>query len=113
MELLFVTALCLGLLNPSKTITPRGGNQILINIFSEKSQGNVISMENMILHVILNDPTDQIESVELYSSLELEYQSAGCGTSNCSFDCSSLLKRTYKIFVYTASGDVITETVDL
>lgn len=74
--------------------------------------GGVISMENMILHVILDDPNDQIQSVSIYNDKgQLEYQSIGCGAASCNYNCSELSTGIYEVEVETFLHDSFSGTI--
>lgn len=72
----------------------------LAKVSTKKVLGGVISMENMILHVTLDDPLDQIQSVSIYNEKDqLVYQGNGCGTVSCSYNCGDLPLGSYEVSV--------------
>ncbi|MGH1337237.1 MAG: hypothetical protein ACRBFS_14030 [Aureispira sp.] len=67
--------------------------------------GGVITMEDMILKVVLDDPSDVIEGVSIYSSSgELINQKNGCYEQNCTYSVAGMQAGAYEAQVSVQNG---------
>ena len=64
--------------------------------------GAVITMEDIILHVGLDDTQDKIKSVEIRTvEGSLVQQNQGCNSANCTYNIALLETGNYQVTVFT------------
>lgn len=77
-------------------------------------KGGVITMEDVLLHVVLDNPTDRIKSVIIRSHKDgVSWKENGCPSSNCTYDLGLLEKGLYEVTVISKEGSQFTETIYL
>lgn len=70
-----------------------------------KVSSGVITMEDMILRVILDDPSDKIESVKVYDSAgEFVTESSGCYKESCTYALAAMESGIYEVYVSVQNG---------
>lgn len=80
-----------------------------INLFHKNPTkgitGGVITMEDIILNVTLNDPNQQIELVTIRTTDgQLIEQQEGCNDNSCDYDIYHLTPKNYVVSVRTNEG---------
>ena len=81
---------------------------------AKKVTGGVITMEDILLKVILDDGEDQIINVQVTSDQgEMVYQAGGCGSSNCSYNLDQLSSGMYDVIVMTELGSSFDGSIEL
>lgn len=67
--------------------------------------GGVITIEEMILSVILDDPFDKIEGVKVYNSIgELVKEKNGCYQEKCTYSFVGMQSGVYEVQVSVQNG---------
>lgn len=80
-----------------------------INLFNQNNAegitGGVITMEDIILHITLNDPNQRIELIAIKTTDgQIIDQQDGCYGNSCDYDIYDLVPGTYIVSVITNEG---------
>lgn len=84
------------------------------SITVKKVLGGIITIEEMILNVTLDDPTNQISIVSVYNEKGLlVQQNDGCGSFSCSYNVGNLDAGLYEVIVRTTNGESFSDYVTI
>lgn len=91
-------------LNPLSTLT---------SISTAIKGGGIIVMDDVIMAITINNPSDKITEVTvLNSNQEVVFQDFSCTSNQCSFNLSFLESGAYTVIVHTQQNDSFTGEIN-
>lgn len=88
--------------------------ELLSSPITQSIPGGIITMEDIILNVTLNEPNNKVAAVEIRTTNnKVVHNENGCFYHTCSYNVGHLPPATYLVIVYTENGMLLSDLITI